>query len=113
MALRIEWEELDMSPRFWESFAGWYDDKAYRHADFAQELEMTARECAANDLQVMFDNYDHSDGGLYDSDYTLGVAEGIQRAITYLREAPKTAELLVWTGGELVPEKEFGEDLDD
>lgn len=111
MALIINGEELDMSPKFWEAFAGWWGDKAHRQSWDAQELELTAREYAANSLQELLDDYDYNDGDMYDSDYTLGVAEGFRRAINHLRQAPKTSKNLVWSYGELVPEGE--ENLDD
>lgn len=106
MALIIDGEELDMSPRFWEAFAGWWGDKAYRQAWDAQELETVARECVREEIQKGY-------GGEPDSgdQWDLGYSQAISDIIRYLGMPPKTSKNLVWSYGELVEEGE--EDFDD
>lgn len=100
MALIIDGDELDMSPEFWVRFANWWGDKAYREAGMAQELELTARECAAD---AIWDKFKWVDD--------LGYTQAVSDICEFLREAPKSSDLLVWTGGELVNEEE--EEYDD
>lgn len=44
-------EERAITPAVWEAFADWYGDKAYRKADFVEELELKVREAVVNDLR--------------------------------------------------------------
>lgn len=44
-------EERAITPEVWEAFAGWYGDKAYRCADFVEELELTLRTAVVDDLR--------------------------------------------------------------
>lgn len=105
MALIIDGEELDMSPKFWEAFAGWWGDKAYRQAWDAQELELIARECVREEIRKGYAG--EPDSG---DQWDLGYAQAIRDIIRYLGDAPKTSDRLVWSYGELVPE---GEEVDD
>lgn len=107
MALMIDGDELDMSPRFWIKFANWWGDKAYREAWMAQELEVIAREEAAEGVKEKFEWLGDNSGDQYD----LGYARAIRDVLEYLGEAPRSSDLLVWTGGELVNDE--GNEYDD
>ncbi|MFJ9694907.1 hypothetical protein [Kitasatospora sp. NPDC101183] len=43
-------EERAITPDVWEAFAEWYGDKAYRKADFVEELEAALRRHIADEI---------------------------------------------------------------
>ncbi|MFD0276199.1 hypothetical protein ACFVHB_20160 [Kitasatospora sp. NPDC127111] len=43
-------EERAITEAVWEAFEGWYGDKAYRHADFVEELETVLRRHIAGEI---------------------------------------------------------------
>jgi hypothetical protein len=48
--MRIDGDEFKISPEVWAVFEGWYGDKAYRHADFVEEIEAKVRENVSKDV---------------------------------------------------------------
>lgn len=105
--MRIDREDYAVTPEFWEAFAGWWGDKAYREADTAEWLEAKARNLAADELQEEVDDFGYDNYYPYHPDYSVGYYAGIEFAIERIRQAPKTGRNMAWLYGEIVTREEY------